>query len=60
MVKGGVLVTQESMTDADAAKIGANAKSDASDASNASNIDTPKIDVKRGIGKLCTVVIELY
>ena len=60
MVKGGVLVTPESMTDADAAKIGANAKPDASDASNASNIDTPKIDAKRGIGKLCMVVIELY
>ena len=62
MGEGGVLVTQERIKDADAAKVDANAKSDApytSDASDSSNIDTPKIDVNRGIGKLCAVVIEL-
>ena len=49
---GGVLVTQDRMTDADADKVDANAKSDAPDASDASNIDTPKIDVKIG----CTML----
>ena len=40
---GGVLVTQERMTDADADKVDANAKVYAS---NASKVDTNKIDVK--------------
>ena len=53
--EGGVLVTQERMTDSDAAKVDANVKADAPKgyvSSNSYNIDTPKIDVKRGIGKL--------
>ena len=58
--EGGVLVNQERMIDADTAKVDVNAKADAPDASAASEIDTPKIDVKRGIGKLCAVVIALY
>ena len=54
--EGGVLVTQEMMSDADAAKVDVKEKSvapnpsDASDASDASKINTPKIDAKRGIG----------
>ena len=47
----GVLVTQERMTDSDAAKVDADTKVDAPDAYNGSKIDTPKIDVKgRGSG----------
>ena len=60
---GGVLVTQERMADADADKVDANAKADAPDASdayNSSKIETPKIDLKRGIGKPCVIVIALY
>ena len=52
--EGGVLVAQYSMTDADAAKVDANAKADAPDASDAfdaSKIPTPKINVNRGIRK---------
>ena len=56
----GVLVTQESMTDADAAKVAVNAKVYAPEASNAFKIDTTNIDMKRGIGKLCAVAISLY
>ena len=52
----GVLVTQERMTDADAAKVDANTKADAPDGSR---INTPNIDAKRGIGKPCTIVITL-
>ena len=48
------------MADADVAKVDVNAKADAPDASDASNIDTNKIDVKRGIGKPCAVAIVLY
>ena len=54
--EGGVLLTQEMMSDADAAKVDVKEKSvapnpsDASDASDASKINTPKIDAKRGIG----------
>ena len=44
------------MKDANAAKVDANAKADASDASK---IDTPKIDVKIGIVKPCDVAIIL-
>ena len=58
--EGGVLVTQERMTDADTANVDANAKADAPDASNAPKINTPKINVKRGIVKLCAVSITLY
>ena len=46
------------MTDADAAKVDADTKSDvpnASAASEGSNIDTPNINVKRGIGKPCAI-----
>ena len=39
------------MVDADAAKVDANAKSDAPDASEDSKVDTPRINVKMGIGK---------
>ena len=56
---GGVLVTQERMIDADGDKVDADTKTAAPYASDASNIDTPNIDVKRGIGKPCTVAIEL-
>ena len=56
---GGVLVMQERIEDAHAAKVDVNAKADAPDASNASNIDTTKIDVKRGIGKPCSVAIAM-
>ena len=52
-------MTQERMKDDDAAKVDANVKADASDASDASNIDTLKIDVKRGTGKQYTVEISL-
>ena len=48
------------MADADVAKVDVNAKADAPDASDASNIDTPKINMKRGIGKPCAVAITLY
>ena len=61
--EGGVLVTQERITDADVAKVDANTKEDAPDASNASSaskIDTHKINVKRGIGKPCAIEIALY
>ena len=50
------------MTYADTYKVDANAKADvpdASDASDASKIDTPNIDVKRGVGKPCAVAIVL-
>ena len=57
--EGGVLVTQERMTDTDVAKVDANAKSDAPDPSDASNIDTPNINVKRGMGETCAVAIAL-
>ena len=60
--KGGVLVTQESMIDANTAKVYVKAKADAPDASNnpdTSKIDTPKIDVRRGIGKPCAIAIAL-
>ena len=42
------------MSDADVAKVDADAKADAPDASDTSDdskIDTPKIDVKKGTGK---------
>ena len=47
------------MIDADAAKVDANPKSDAPDASN---INTPKIDVKRRIKKPCddNIVLSFY
>ena len=57
--EGGELVTQEMITDSDAAKVDANTKSDALDTYNAYKINTPKIDVKRGIGKLCAIAIVL-
>ena len=47
------------MKGADASKVDANAKADASDASNSSKIGTPKIDVKREIGKPCDIAISL-
>ena len=53
---------QESMKYADAAKVGANAKADAPEASNASNaykINTPNINVNRGMVKPCAVSIAL-
>ena len=56
---GGVLMTQESMTDADAAKVYANTKSDAHETSDASKIDTPKINEKRRIEKPKAVSIVL-
>ena len=55
----GFLVTQERMTDNDMAKVDANTKADTPDASDASKINTPKINVKRGIGKSCAVAIAL-
>ena len=57
--KSGILVTQERMTDTDAAKVDAYAKADAPDASNTSNFDIPKIYVKIGIGKPRAIVITL-
>ena len=54
------MVIQKRMADADEAKIDVNAKADTPDAFDASNIDTPNINVKRGIGKLCDVVIALF
>ena len=47
------------MIDSDTAKVDANAKVHPPDASDASEIKTSRIDVKRGIGKLCTVAIAL-
>ena len=66
--EGGILVTQESMTDTDVAKFYANEKADAPGAPNAPDapdapdafkIDTPKINMNRGIGKPCTVVKKM-
>ena len=54
--EGGVLVTQDRMTDNDAANVDAKSKTDAPDASN---IGTPKIDVNTGIGKTCVVETKL-
>ena len=48
------------MADADEAKIDVNAKADTPDAFDASNIDTPNINVKIGMRKLCTVAIALF
>ena len=53
----------ESMTESDVAKVDVNAKADtpdASDSSKGSKIDTPNIDLKRGIGKMCNILIVLY
>ena len=61
--EGGVLVTQEKMPDADAAKVDTNKKADTpnvSDASKGSNIDTTNIDVKRGIRKPQDIACALY
>ena len=58
-VEGGVLVTQDRMTDTDASKVDANAKSDAPNASDGSKIGAPKIHVKRGIVRPCSVAIVL-
>ena len=58
--EGCVLVMQDRMAGADADKVDVNSKADAPDASDASKIDTTKIDVKRGIGKLCAFSIALY
>ena len=55
--EGGVLVTQERTTDSDTAKVDANSKADSSDGSNT---NTPNINVKRGIGKLCAIAISLF
>ena len=57
--EGGVLVTKEKMADADASKVDANEKADASEASDAWNIDTPKINVKRGTRKTCAITIVI-
>ena len=57
--KFGVLVIQERIADADAAKVNVNAKSDAPDTSDSSKIDTTKSDVKIGIVKPCTLEIAL-
>ena len=56
------MLIKERKTDADVAKVDANEKSDAPNASVASDgskIDTPNIDMKRGIEKPCAVVIAL-
>ena len=61
--EGGVLARQERMTDSEASNIDTNAKADAPNASgtsDGSNNDTPKIDVKIGIGNMCTIAITLY
>ena len=58
--EGGVLVTQDRMKDFDAAKVDANTKADAYDPSDASNIDTPKINVKRGIGNRNKLYQRIY
>ena len=56
----GLLVTQERMTDADAAKVDVNVKADAPDSSNdTSKINTLNIDVKIGIVKPCAVSIYI-
>ena len=60
---GVVLVTQDRMIDSYTAKVDVKAKADAtkkSDDSDASKINTPKINVKRGIGKPFAVAIALY
>ena len=56
---GSFLLTQEGMTDTDADKVDANTEADAPNASSGSKINTPKIDMKRGIGKPYTVLIEI-
>ena len=56
---GGFLLTQEGMTDTDADKVDANTEADAPDASSGSKINTPKIDMKRGIGKSYTFSIAI-
>ena len=58
--KVGFLVTQERMTDSDAAKVDVNVKADAPDAyNNTSKINTLNIDVKIGIVKPCAVSIYI-
>ena len=58
--KVGFLVTQERMTDSDAAKVDVNVKADAPDSSNdTSKINTLNIDVKIGIVKPCSVSIYI-
>ena len=52
-------MTQERVIGTDVAKVDANAKADAPNASDSSKINTPKINVKRGIGKPCIIVITL-
>ena len=62
MGEDDVLVTKEKMIDSDSGKVNVNTKADtseASDTSNGSKINSPKIDVKRGIGKSCVVAITL-
>ena len=51
------MVTQERMTDTDSAKVDVNTKADARNASDSSRINTPEINLKKGIGKPCIVVI---
>ena len=50
-------MTQDRMTDNDAANVDAKSKTDAP---KASKLDTPKIYVKTGIGKTCVVATKLY
>ena len=54
---------QEITKDSDTAKVDANVKADAPDDSNVFNgskIDTPKINMKRAIGKPFAIAIALY
>ena len=54
------MVIQDSMTDANVAKVDANAKTDDPNASDGSKIDTPKINMKIAIGKPFAIAIALY
>ena len=57
--EGGILVTQDRMIDSDSTKVNMKFKADASDTSNSSKISTPKVDLKKEIGKLFAVVVAL-
>ena len=48
------------MIDSNESKFDANTKADDPDGSDGSNIDTHKINVKRGIGKPCAIAITMY
>ena len=57
--EGSVLVMKGRLANNITAKVDANSKLDAPNDPNASNINTPNIDIPRGIGKNCAVVMVM-